>query len=413
MRPKAPASDAFVRPTVLILAGTILVPLANYLIHVYVGSTRGPSNRVSLAPESVALGWRILASSSFGTLCGLAFDKIALRHIGGTGIPLTKTLQGSRTTAALVGLLFAAPLTLNRAIASRPDLEVSSGNPVRTGIMFVAPAACTVLAVFVLHNALDSYSGSFLSKLKIALIVALAILPGLAYSLNRAAVLLPALAIIFGLPKRGLALSLVARAGLAAVALIGAGYLSNARLADNPHYIAPENGLWDTFQVYAAAPQFVASGAELSAHRANLTTLSASIVSPVPIVGKLGREASGTTVYNQELYGSGGFRDQLLFANAELYAVGGHALVIATFAAAALALRRVERAALRSTSTTDTYVYALSGFCLAMLPVSSILSVSQGLVAFAAPALVVGRAFEQPSPPVVRLRHPPTVRSTP
>jgi hypothetical protein len=90
----------------------------------------------------------------------------------------------------------------------------------------------------------------------------------------------------------------------------------------------------DEVQAYAGGPPLVAiflDDAKWGAHPYGGSTLVASLLSPVPILGKGFRDSNGSAFYNRALYGMPGFEDQIIPLSAELF-VNFHALgVLAGF----------------------------------------------------------------------------------
>jgi hypothetical protein len=90
----------------------------------------------------------------------------------------------------------------------------------------------------------------------------------------------------------------------------------------------------DEIQAYTGGPPLAAMFLEdnkWGAHPLGGSTLVASLLSPVPFLGKSFRDSNGATLYNQALYGMPGFDDQIIPFSAELF-VNFHALgVLAGF----------------------------------------------------------------------------------
>ena len=80
--------------------------------------------------------------------------------------------------------------------------------------------------------------------------------------------------------------------------------------------------LSDELQIYGQAPQFLAFILEEAHHGRDLylgTTLVSSLMYPVPVLGESFRATSGVNLYNEMIYGKGGYNDQIIPFQGELY----------------------------------------------------------------------------------------------
>lgn len=144
----------------------------------------------------------------------------------------------------------------------------------------------------------------------------------------------------------------------------------------------------ETIQSYAGGPPLTALFLEevgWGTHLYGGSTLVASALSPIPILGRNFRESSGSSIYNRTLYGTPGFEDQIIPFSTELFA-NFHALgVVAGFFALGLLLGKADLwfTAVRSPFGAFAIQYVFM-WC-AMLSVWSLSIVSQIAIYFLGP----------------------------
>ena len=144
-------------------------------------------------------------------------------------------------------------------------------------------------------------------------------------------------------------------------------------------------------QLYGGAPQFLGFFLEATNWAQDLhfgeVTVS-SVISPVPRLGKSFRAHSGTAIFNQAIYGTGGSQDQIVPFQGELF-VDFHLLgVIAGYCLLGWIIARIQRKFEASRSLIDIYTsqYAAVWVCVAVF--GSISIVSQTFVYFFWPVYV-------------------------
>lgn len=231
------------------------------------------------------------------------------------------------------------------------------------------------------------------------LLVGLVVLVGLTaadslYNYNRGAFVIPllAMAATFSLRCRRVSLFVVG-VGAAALVMLVLG-IGAFRVA----YIGQQVGLEtdvitspsfnDTVQVYGQGPQFLGYLLEMTPPTDTPLwgrTLVSSTLSPVPILGQSFRPTSGSTMYNDMIYGTGGPSDQILPLPGELYwnfsAVG----VVAGFVALGAAIGLLDRRARTATTALGTYTIEFFAFWLGFLVLVSVQVMSQIALYFGLP----------------------------
>jgi hypothetical protein len=115
------------------------------------------------------------------------------------------------------------------------------------------------------------------------------------------------------------------------------------------------------------------------------STMVASVLSPVPVLGKSFRESSGSALYNRTLYGMPGFEDQIIPFSAELF-VNFHAVgVLAGFFGLGLLLGRAHLWFAAVGSSFGAFVIQYVAMWCAMLAVWSLGIFSQIAIYFLGP----------------------------
>ena len=166
-------------------------------------------------------------------------------------------------------------------------------------------------------------------------------------------------------------------------------------------------------QVYGAAPQFsglVIQDLPSIGGFASGRTMIASVLSPLPVVGKGFRSDSGAVRYNELVYGRSGTVDEVLPFLGELYWNFGPLGVIAGFFMLGMAIAAFQRRFDASDSILAAFICQYLGMWVAFLILGSIEVVAQIFIYFTLPIVAVALA------PKVRHRHtvgpaPPARRS--
>jgi hypothetical protein len=144
----------------------------------------------------------------------------------------------------------------------------------------------------------------------------------------------------------------------------------------------------ETMQAYAGGPPL--TGLFLDElgwgdHLYGGSTLVASVLSPVPVLGKSFRESSGSTLYNRTLYGMSGFVDQIIPFSAELFVNFHAAGVLAGFFGLGLVLGRAQLWFDAVGSSFGAFVIQYVSMWCAMLAMWSLSVFSQIAIYFLGP----------------------------
>jgi hypothetical protein len=224
------------------------------------------------------------------------------------------------------------------------------------------------------------------------------------FNYNRGAVIAPmvALAAVYSTRVRQVptaALVLVAMISFPLVMVLGVYRTGGTTLGDvvsDPsarRSIGQELNLDETVQVYGGAPQFTAFALESSDYARHLywgTTLAASAILPVPVLGKPFRSYSGVTIYNQMIYGNittleG---DQIFPFAAELF-FNLHVFgVVAGYAALGVVIWRLQHAFEHAPNAIETFIWQYAGVWATFLVQGSLAVLSQILIYFFWPIYV-------------------------
>ena len=222
------------------------------------------------------------------------------------------------------------------------------------------------------------------------------------YNYNRAAAAIPVIALV-GSYSRCVRRVSFWRVALLLLTLLMVGYLfGNVRrtiLATQGGRISvPASGVGKApsfesqLQVYGQAPQFEAYVILHGVDRSGLlygSSILASALAPIPRIGSNFRGTTGTARYNVLIYGPIGAADQILSYNAELYWNFGLVGVLLGFMILGALLDRIDRAYRRSSDVSWSYLWLFLGSWLSFLVIDSILVVSQVVVYFVLPTLIL------------------------
>ncbi|WP_141576694.1 hypothetical protein [Actinomadura sp. WMMA1423] len=146
---------------------------------------------------------------------------------------------------------------------------------------------------------------------------------------------------------------------------------------------------------YLGAPQFVAIAVEGNGGGAPLLgpeSLLASVLRPVPIIGKPYRDTDTGKVYNERIYGSLVAHDQHPPLVVDLLFAGGPSGVVAGFSLLGIAFGALDRRYRPTADTLDAYLHVFTSITLAFSVAGGIAVLSQTLLYFCLPPYLA-RAF--------------------
>jgi len=233
------------------------------------------------------------------------------------------------------------------------------------------------------------------------------------YNYNRAAVVIPlvALAASYGRHIRKLKLRSVIVFGLV-ILLVGL-YFGNYRrvvqateggqISVQVAGVTSSPSIESQIQLYGAAPQFnalVIQGLPTIGGFALGRTMVSSALYPLPVIGKPFRASSGTVRYNTLVYGHSGNVDQVLPFMGELYWNFGPLGVAIGFVIVGMVLAAFQRRFDASGGILAAFIFQYFGMWIAFLIIGSLQVVAQILVYFTLPIVALMLA------PKVRRREP-------
>jgi len=209
-------------------------------------------------------------------------------------------------------------------------------------------------------------------------------------------------------------LVLVLLASAAAVPLLFIGTYRNTQLrvtdlVEDPYAI---RGLLDKteigqfFQVYGSAPQFTAFVVENLWWPNDLLygrSLVASLLYPVPVLGKPFRDESGVSIYNRLIYGNSETIDQVMPFEAEVLINFGVTGVLISFCLLGVLLHRLQSHFDSSRSAVDTLVALYFGIWFVSLAYSSLAVLSQIMIYMSLP--IYALMLAKRATPRMALRH--------
>jgi hypothetical protein len=240
------------------------------------------------------------------------------------------------------------------------------------------------------------------------------VIVGATYSFNRAAFLVPllAMAAAYSVHVGRLSLGVLAVLGslLAGLAWVQGQYrtsdLKAAELARSDSarsQVFLSGDLGTQVQVYANAPQFAAfllEAVERNNEHFGPGVLLGSLLSPVPIVGKGFRDSSGGVIYNRLIYSSIDSADQIIPFEAEVYLCLGPAGLAAAFLLMGVVIARLQRSFDRAATAFDSYALQYTSMWVIFLVQGSLAAVSQTFVFFLWP--IYGYALYRSWPQTAR-----------
>lgn len=214
---------------------------------------------------------------------------------------------------------------------------------------------------------------------------------GATYSFNRAAFMVPLVAMaaaysirVRRLSVRAIALLVLVLGALAVVpGAYRSGDLTAAELARNRAArkdMLVSQDLGAQLQVYGNAPQFAGYLLEAAAggqERFGPGVLVGSLLSPVPIVGKAFRDRSGPAAYNRLIYGNTGIQDQIIPFEGEVYLCLGPLGLVAAFVLVGVFISWLQRAFARAPSAFDGYALQFTATWVVFLVQGSLSAVAQ------------------------------------
>ena len=211
----------------------------------------------------------------------------------------------------------------------------------------------------------------------------------LSYSFNRGAIIAPLLGIlaVFSRSVRRIPILLLITLGgvIFYGSLILGEYRSTAQGAAEPELLAEKVKVVDWIQVYGSAPQYSGFLIQHMDFGRNLQwgrTILASLLHPVPILGKDFRQTSGVELYNRLIYGLLPSSDQVIPSAAEWFVNFHIPGVLAAFMLLGVTLAACNRAFLRAENSFLAYSIFLASVWLSFVVVGSIAVLSQIFVYF-------------------------------
>ena len=236
--------------------------------------------------------------------------------------------------------------------------------------------------------------GARLRPIEVALVL-IAIGASATYDYNRAAVVIPLLALVtaFGCFGRRLSPARIA-AFLAILAAVGfmfgqyrAIYLGTEGGAINPADAGldrPSTPFTDLLQIYGNGPQFwalIVQEVDQTGTRHDESIVSSALF-PMPVLGKPFRENSGATVYNELIYGQPGIDDQVLGFGPELYWNFGVLGIVGGYLLFGFAVRRFDDRVEAAADPLASYSWSYCGIWVALLVINSVTVLAQIVIYF-------------------------------
>jgi hypothetical protein len=273
----------------------------------------------------------------------------------------------------------------------------------------LADAASTFLRPFLAFGVIIVWAaliarrrpGARLRFFEIGLIL-LAIGASATYNYNRGSVVVPLLALVTAYSCFGRRQSPVRLVALLVI-LAGLGFMFGQYRdfysgtqggAINPAEAGldrPGSSFADDLQVYGNGPQFwavVVQEVDRTGIRDDGSIVS-SALSPVPVIGKPFRAASGPAAYNELVYGENDIDDQILGFGAELYWNFGIPGIIVGYLMLGFAVRRFDDRVEAAPDALASYSWSYCGIWVALLAINSISILTQIITYFFWPVLAM------------------------
>jgi hypothetical protein len=229
---------------------------------------------------------------------------------------------------------------------------------------------------------------------RLALVVSGVLVSYGTFGFNRASIAYPLVGVIAVYSRRIRRIGIVGLACIAVVSLLLLGaigiYRSGSSTAgefvgvSGRAAIRDELDLNQEIQGYGGAPQFLAfvmTRAETMPPAWGRAIVS-GVVAPVPILGEPFRETSGTGLYNAWIYGSAGFRDQVIPFAGELFIDLRVPGVVIGFLLLGALVARLHAGFVRATTALGAFVAQYIGMWVAFPIIGSAEVVSQTFVYF-------------------------------
>lgn len=298
-------------------------------------------------------------------------------------------------------LRFRTPEALIAYFMGRGDIFESSSTLADAAATFMRPFASYGFIALWAVALLRRPVGKRLSVGEFALLVA-ALGASATFNYNRAAAVVPLLAIITAYSRFGRRVTVV-RAGVTLLILvlvsfqfgqyrtIYVGTRGGEVSIEDAQLTGPRTTLSDTVQVYANGAQFWALTVQEVDQEGPLlgATMLGSVMLPVPILGKPFRGDSGPIRYNRLIYGSDEASDQVLGMGSELYWNFGLGGVAIGYLLLGLLVRRLDDRVESAADPLACYTVAYLGLWSALLTINSLSVAAQILVYFSPPILVM------------------------
>ncbi|MGE2714600.1 O-antigen polymerase [Mycolicibacterium litorale] len=243
--------------------------------------------------------------------------------------------------------------------------------------------------------------GGRMRPLEVGLVV-LALAASATYHYNRAAVVIPLLALVTAYSLFGRRQSPTRiMAFLAILAVIGflfgqyrnfySGTEGGAINPANAGLDRPEATFTDNLQVYGNGPQFwatIVQEVDRSGTRHGDTLLGSALFT-VPVLGKPFRDGSGPTVYNELIYGEPDISDQILGLGPELYWNFGLPGIVVGYFLLGFAVRRFDDRVEAAPDPLAAFSWSYCGTWVALLVINSIAVLSQIVIYFFWPVFIM------------------------
>jgi hypothetical protein len=236
-----------------------------------------------------------------------------------------------------------------------------------------------------------------------AIAVAMIVLTYGTFSYNRGAFAAPlvALAAVYLSRVRRVPLRFVLVGGILALVLLTAAraYRTTDASTRQPvrgsvtEAVLKQTNLNDELQVYGGGPQFLAFLLERTQYADHLRygeTILASVLYPVPVLGKPFRASSGVEIYNRLVYGIKPFLDQVIPATGELFLNFHVPGVLLGFFLVGTAVAAMQRRFVHAPTSAQAFVWQYAATWIAFLVVGSFAVVSQVLLYFFWPIYLLG-----------------------
>lgn len=222
------------------------------------------------------------------------------------------------------------------------------------------------------------------------------------FSFNRAAFVFPLICLIavYSARVRRIRPALLCAGAAAALPLLmaigpyRAALMSGARTGEAELFVV--DNIAQTVQGYATGPSYsglfyenIEWGDKLGG-----STLLASALSPVPVLGKSFRENNGQTVYNRALYGVSLYSDQIISFAAELFVNLHVPGVVAGFVLLGLALARAESWFTATSSAFGAFAIQYASLWAATLTLWSLSIFTQIMIYFFGPIYLYWAAHQ-------------------